>query len=125
MMTYNATPHSSTKFSSFYLLHGRETVLPASENLRAKLPPEIGDTEIGPRLENLKSSLQLAYKIARANTRNAHVSNKKFYDRKATSREFKEGDPVYLFNPARKPGTSKKLWYPWRGPSYIMAQLAN
>jgi hypothetical protein len=76
-------------------------------------------------LENLKLSLQLAYKIAGVNIRKAHVSNKTFYDRKATVREFKEGDLVYLFNPARKPRSSKTFWYPWRGHYYIIAQQAN
>jgi hypothetical protein len=50
LMSYNTTPYSSTNFSPFYLLPEREIVLPTSENLRAKLPPEIRDrgrTEVG------------------------------------------------------------------------------
>jgi transposase InsO family protein len=41
MMSYNGTCHTATGFSSFYLAHGREISLPTTDNIRAKLPPEI------------------------------------------------------------------------------------
>jgi hypothetical protein len=37
MMAYRETPHGTHGFSPFYLLHGREMVLPTSEALKAKL----------------------------------------------------------------------------------------
>ena len=39
-MSYRATPHTKTGLSLYYLLHGRETALPSSDNLKAKLPKE-------------------------------------------------------------------------------------
>jgi hypothetical protein len=40
MMAYRGTPHGTSKFSTFYLLHGREIVLPTSQDLRVKLKSE-------------------------------------------------------------------------------------
>jgi len=37
LMSYRATPKTTTGFSPYYLLHGREMPLPNSDNLKAKL----------------------------------------------------------------------------------------
>ena len=68
LMSSRATPHSSTGFSPFYLLHGREMVLPNSDDLKAKLPQE--NPSYQQRLENFRSNLNLAYElVAKANKR--------------------------------------------------------
>ena len=36
-MAYRATPHSMTRYCQFYLLHGREMVLPKDGDLKAKI----------------------------------------------------------------------------------------
>jgi len=36
LMSYRATPHTTMGYSPFYLLHGREMVLPSTENLKAR-----------------------------------------------------------------------------------------
>jgi transposase InsO family protein len=111
MMAYCGTPHGTSKFSPFFLLHGREMVLPNSQDLKAKLTPEVRETDFAHRLENLKSTLQLAYKIVRENNRKLHDTNKRYYDQKAKERSFQPGEIVYLFNPARKPGQSAKFFF--------------
>ena len=40
LMSYRATPNTTTGFSPYYLLHGREMALPNSDNLKAKLSKE-------------------------------------------------------------------------------------
>jgi len=105
LMAYHSTPHSTTGYSPFILLHGREMVTPVNENLRAKvLKPTHGPEQ---QNENLKVRLRQAYKaVAKAN-RKTQASNKQRYDRHAKLRCFKVGDYVYLYNPVRKPGLSK------------------
>jgi len=39
-MSYCATPNTTTGFSPYYLLHGREMALPNSDNFKAKLSKE-------------------------------------------------------------------------------------
>jgi len=69
--------------------------LPNSDNLKAKLRKEKENFDQDLRLENLKSSPQLAYKTVK--------NNKRPYDRKAKLRSFQSEDIVYLYNPNRKP----------------------
>jgi hypothetical protein len=81
-------------------------LLPSSTDLRAKvtrLPPDQNQ-----RQQNLKASLSLAYKTVKQANRKSHLNNKRLYDRKAKLRNFRTGDIVYLYNPAVKPGLSKK-----------------
>ena len=46
-MAYRATPNSTTEYSPFYLLHGREMTLPSSDNLKAKVTEENPDHQHG------------------------------------------------------------------------------
>jgi len=85
-MSYRATLHTTTGYRPFYLLHGREMVLPSTDNLKARLRKD--NTENDQRLENLKSNLRLAYKLAAKANRKSHQNNKRLYDRKAKPREF-------------------------------------
>jgi len=76
LMAYRATPNTVTGYSQFYLLHGREMVLPNSSDLRAKISKKTPTHE--QQLENLKAGLKLAYKsVARAN-RCSHLCKKSF-----------------------------------------------
>jgi transposase InsO family protein len=63
LVAYRATPNTVTKFSPFYLLHGREMPLPNSDNLKARVSRENPDHH--QRLQNLKASLNAAYKCVR------------------------------------------------------------
>jgi len=67
----------------------------------------------------------LAYKsVARAN-RSSHLRNKKLYDRKATQRRFETENLVYLYNPAIKPGLSRKFSKPWTGPYKVTVKISD
>jgi hypothetical protein len=61
-MAFRNTPHGTSKFTPFYMLHGREMVLPTLQDLKAKLGPEIRNSEQASRLENLNANMRSAYK---------------------------------------------------------------
>jgi len=107
LMSHRATPHTTTGYSPFYLLRGTEMVLPSTENLKARLPKD--NTDKDQRLENMKSNLRLAYRLAAKANRKSHLNDKRLYDRKAKPREFEVQDLVYLYNPALNPVSTGSL----------------
>jgi hypothetical protein len=107
LMAYRATPNTTTKYSPFYLLRGREMSLPTSDDLKAKISKE--NRSHSERLENLRNSVKSAYKIVKEANKKSHQHNKQLYDKKAKQRKFERGDLVYLYNPAIKPGLSKEF----------------
>jgi len=121
-MSYRATPHTTTG-CPFYLLHGREMVLPSTDNLKAHLPKDNRDHD--QRLQNLKSNLRLAYKLAAKANRKSHLNNKRLYDCKAKPREFEVQDLVYLYNSALKPGLTRNFAKLWTGPCQITKKISE
>ena len=122
-MSCHATPHSSTDFSPFYLLHGREMILPNSDNLKAQFPQD--NPRRDKRLENLRSNLKLAYELVAKANKTSHYRNKRYYDRKTKLPNFDMNDLVYLYNPAKKPGLSRKFWKPWQGLYKVTKKLSD
>jgi len=100
-------------------------VLPSLQHLKARLSPEIRNSEQAPRLENLKATLKSAYRLAKENARKSHATNKRYYDRKARDRNFAVGEYVYLYSPAIKVGLSAKFRQPWTGPWRITARISH
>ena len=84
----------TTKYSPFYLLHGREMSLTTSDDLKAKISKE--NTSHSQQLKNLRNSLKSAYKIVKEANKKSHQHNKQLYDRKAKQRIFEIGDLVHL-----------------------------
>jgi hypothetical protein len=99
--------------------------LPTQDDLRAKLPEEIQNSEHATRLENLKFSLKKAHEVVRENNRKSHEKNKENYDKRAKERNFEIGEVVYLFCPAKKPGKCKKFRRVWQGPYKIIGKLSS
>jgi transposase InsO family protein len=54
LMAYRGTQHGTSGYSPYYLLNGREMILPTSHELRAKLTPDFRETNYAHRIEHLK-----------------------------------------------------------------------
>jgi len=118
-----AKPAEKTCYSPFFLLHGREMVTPANDNLPAKIPKPTQGSE--QQVENLKARLRQAYKAVTRANRNSHMANKERYDRRAKHHSFNVGDYVYLYDPAQKPGLSKKFHFYWTCPYQTTGKLSD
>jgi transposase InsO family protein len=120
LISYRAAPSTVTGYSPFYLLHGREMVVPNTHNLRAKLSPEGERFDEAGRLRTLQSALHLANKTVRERIKTAHIRNKRYHDRMAERRDLREVDVVYFYDPAVKPNCSKNFVKYWKGPYRII-----
>jgi hypothetical protein len=106
----------TTGYSPFYLLHGREMALPNSKKLKAKISKDNPDQY--QQLQNLEASLKTAYTAVGQVNKNSHQNNKRLYDGQARLCKFRTGDLVYLFNPARKHGLSRKFHHNVQDPTW-------
>jgi len=97
--------------------------LPSNEELNAKVGST--DQNIKQRIDNLKTSLKQAYKAVNEASRKSRQRNKRHYERRAKSCSFANGDYVYLHNPTRKPGLSRKLHKYWVGPYKVTAKISE
>jgi hypothetical protein len=66
-----------------------------------------------------------AYKFVAESNRKSRQRNKKLYDRKAKVRHFSSNDLVYFYNPALKPGLTRKFRRPWTGPYKITRKITE
>ena len=119
-MAYNTSVHSSTGFTPFYLMFGRE----------AKLPIDLmygtgnnAETPITDYANQLRKSLESAYNQARQKLGASHERRKRHNDKRIHGEPFQEGDLVWLHSKAIPQGQLKKLHHPWTGPYKIVERI--
>ena len=102
---YNSTVHKSTGFSPFYLLFGRQSILPIDINSDLK---NCSHREF---VENWRKSMKEAFHLANVHIKKASNYNKQYYDRKVKGVEIMPGDYVLVRNVKEKGGTGKLCNY--------------
>ena len=112
MMSYRTSVHDTTKYSPFFLLYGRDPVLPFDTLLQPRRR-YLGDDYVPTMLERL----HLAYSDVRENTITARERNKELRGRRAEMRSFEPGDPVFYYTPVIGAHESSKLTLHWK-PHY-------
>lgn len=114
-LSYNATPHSGTKYSPFYLMHGFEPRFPIDNKIIPENLPF-----------NLKQSLIELNKIRNTIPQiNAKVQNiqKKYHDKLHQIIKYEPGDQVLIHFPFKELGKSPKLAPKYRGPFTITKKI--
>ncbi|KAJ8050799.1 hypothetical protein HOLleu_04137 [Holothuria leucospilota] len=121
LFAYRETTHPSTGFSPFELLLERTVRGPMSilKELWTNSQNERETKTTYQYVVDLQERLEKTCELARAEMKRAKVKNKRYYDRKAKTRTFKEGDEVLLLIPTE----SNKLLMQWKGPYKIEAKL--
>jgi hypothetical protein len=112
---YNTAIQATTGYNPFYLLYGREPVLPLDAMCDKNPTRRAKDTpELVPRLEKARN-------IARRNIDQVQRRMKTRYDARRRPPKFEKGQLVMRKRPDKtKKGRSKKLTNRWDGPYEIM-----
>ena len=123
-MALRATVNRNTGFTPNMLQLGREVNMPADVLLGLSRCQELPQSQ-GGYLKKLLSRMEEVHHQTRQHLRQAQLTQKKYYDLKARSQRFAEGDLVYKRNMGCKAGLSRKLCPLFVGPFIVKVVLPN
>ena len=81
--------------------------------------------EVSDYVRNLRDTLEEVHEHAREHLQAAQKRQKDHYDQRIAGEQIEVGDRVFLHDPARKKGQTKKLHSPWRGPYIVMTRIGD
>ena len=107
---YNSTHHSSTGFTPFYMMFGRESRLPIDgmfEEVQVERNGLLKNKTHQQFVDEWKSSMSEAFRVAKERNAKSQEYNKEKYDSKIREVGIEVGDQVLVKNLREKGGTGK------------------
>jgi hypothetical protein len=123
LFAYRTSWHETIKESPFYMMYGRNPILPIDTELDTNQSELEVDTLTYKK--RLKQNLKLAYNISHYHTLKEQEKQRRNYDKKRSTNNYEIGDQVWVFTPRVKEGLSKKLATLWHGPYRIEEKYSN
>ena len=119
MFAYRTAEHTSTKFTPYEALFGRQAVLFQDVSLQ-DLKQQWGD--ISEYVKDLAGVLERNTKVIRENLSHAQEMTKKYYDRNVKVTKFEVGDFVLLRKPPnlKSQAADYKLQHKYEGPFRVL-----
>ena len=121
LMAFRTSHCAATGESPFYLLYGREPLLPMDVSL---LPPTDPTSSIAEHRRRIVTQIELAQRLAKENIMRAQQTMKKRYDELSQPPGFIAVDKVWVFTPKTFKGLSNKLLHNYHGPYRVVEQLS-
>ena len=119
LMAYRTSVNDTTQFSPFFLVYGRDPVLPMDTLLNPQLR-YMGEDYVPCMLQRL----HMAYNEVKCNMQEARDRNKRRLNERATTNAFQAGDAVFYYDQTTAPGHSDKLTLHWKPHYRIVEQLS-
>ena len=121
LFAYRVSPSEVTGESPFYMLYGREPLLPMDTAL---LPPREMSPLVADHRARVVEHIERVRRIAAENTQRAQQKMKEQHDLHAEQPSFSLGDKVWVYTPKNRRGLSKKLAHNYHGPYRIVEFLS-
>ena len=122
LFAYRETPQASTGFSPFELVFGHRVKGPLTilkDLWSGEVSADVRSTY--EYVIDMRERLQDAVELANEHLSEAKSRQKKYYDRGAKQRKFKEGDKVLILLPSE----TSKLKMAWKGPYVILERVSQ
>jgi len=112
-MAYNTSVHTSTGYTPFYLMFGRQARLPVDVIYGTSPSDHQSPSEYA---VTLQQRLTAAYDLVCQTSSIQHKRQKEYYDKKIHGNPHVVGDLVWVLNTRIPNKSSCKLYHPWTGP---------
>ena len=121
LFAYREVPQATTGFSPFELLYGRDVRGPLDVLRESWESHQRSSDSIVSYVLTMREKMEKMSEIVQENISKAQRYQKKWYDKNAREREFKEGDLVLVLLPT----STNKLLARWKGPYTILKQIGK
>jgi hypothetical protein len=119
LFAYRTVQNSTTKYTPFKLLYGREAVLPIDLQGNEQDNNEVPEESLQQHIEYITEDLQKLRLDARDNIGKSQEKQRKYHDQKVKPIKFNIGDKVLLYESAKAKVHGDKFREKWTGPYYI------
>ena len=121
LFTYREVPQSTTGFSPFELLYGREVRGPLDILKEEWVAEKRSDESVISHILAIRERMEEMTDIVKDNVKEAQQQQKTWYDKTARERELKPGEEVLVLLPT----SSNKLLAQWQGPYRVTRKVGK
>ena len=121
LFAYREVPQSSTGFSPFELLYGREVRGPLDVIKETWVAKESSKDDVVSHILAMRDKMEMMTKVVHENLKEAQRKQKAWYDQNARERILQEGDLFLVLLPT----SSNKLAAQWQGPYKVERRVGK